>query len=398
MDIARQVEAMSPTSIQSIASAALGTAKIDLVTISASPIDYPVFNPISGGIVRASGTARLNGAEQRHWSAILKICKSPVGGMTPRGIAPAGWGDDPHHWNYWKREPLAYQSGLLADLPRGISAPRCYGVDERDDGTIWLWMEEIADEGDPSWPPERFETLATDFGAFGGAYLIGREIPHYQWLESDWLRSWIDDAWDSLVPLIANPAAWDLPMVRAAFPRPVADRLEELWSKRVRMLDALAAVPTTLCHRDAYPSNMFTRRNPDGKSETVAVDWTQMGRGPIGHDLGQILIPSLLFFWIKPEDIASMERRLFAAYIRGLRSTGWTGDTEVVRFGFAATTSLHWCFAGAFALRWARDSRISDGMARRWGRPIEEIIAQRAAVTYYLLDLADEACAHPLFS
>ena len=395
-DIVTQVASVPNAQLQGIAAAALSVSSVRDVSVSAVPIDYPVFNPVSVGIWRVSGSATTAVGEIRDWSAILKISRSPVGGMTPRGVAPAGWGEDPRHWNYWKREALAYQSGILADLPGGVAAPRCYGVEDRPDGTIWLWLEEIVDESKESWPAERFVALATNFGSFGGSYLTIRDVPNQEWLESDWLRSWIDDAWASLVPLIEDPAAWDHPMIRSAFPRPVAQRLIHLWNVRHRILDCLAGLPSILCHRDAYPSNMFSRRAPDGLWSTVAVDWTQMGRGPIGHDLGQILIPSLLFFWIKPEDIAQMERALFDAYERGLRSVGWKGDSAVIRFGFAAAASLHWCFAGAFALRWAQDSHIGAGMARRWGRPIEEIIAQRAAVTYYLLDLADEALAHPL--
>jgi hypothetical protein len=34
---------------------------------------------------------------------------------------------DPRHWAYWRRELLAYASGVLPAGP-GLAAPRCYGV------------------------------------------------------------------------------------------------------------------------------------------------------------------------------------------------------------------------------------------------------------------------------
>src|SRR3989442_799870 len=45
----------------------------------------------------------------------------------------------------WDREGEAYASGLLETLPRGLAAPRCFGV-ERREGTLWIWLEHVADD------------------------------------------------------------------------------------------------------------------------------------------------------------------------------------------------------------------------------------------------------------
>src|SRR4051794_19309732 len=43
------------------------------------------------------------------------------------------------HWNYWRREALAYQEGLVNSYATaGIAGPRCYRIDESGDG-IELW-------------------------------------------------------------------------------------------------------------------------------------------------------------------------------------------------------------------------------------------------------------------
>ncbi|WII38179.1 hypothetical protein [Paenibacillus thiaminolyticus] len=52
------------------------------------------------------------------WSFVVKL-------VIPSAAA------EPGHYSYWKREALAYQSGLLEELP-GIRAPRCYGVEEQE--------------------------------------------------------------------------------------------------------------------------------------------------------------------------------------------------------------------------------------------------------------------------
>ncbi len=86
------------------------------------------------GILRLVGTARIAG-EARPWSLVLKAIRPPA-----PDSATARMERDEGHVLYWRREANAYQSGLLSDLPAGLVAPRCYGVDERPDGSVWLWL------------------------------------------------------------------------------------------------------------------------------------------------------------------------------------------------------------------------------------------------------------------
>ena len=76
-------------------------------------------NPVSMGLYRFAGSG-LDRDERVPWSVILKIIQSPAN----VGWKNMGEGDDPTHWNYWKREPLVYRSDLLATLPAGVAAPR----------------------------------------------------------------------------------------------------------------------------------------------------------------------------------------------------------------------------------------------------------------------------------
>ena len=54
-------------------------------------------------------------------------------------------GADPAHPFYWRRELEAYRSGLLTEGAGGLAAPHCYGVEERPDGAVWLWLEDVRD-------------------------------------------------------------------------------------------------------------------------------------------------------------------------------------------------------------------------------------------------------------
>jgi hypothetical protein len=91
------------------------------------------------GVHRWTGSARYRGQDVP-WAAVLKI----VDGSQDDGADGS--------WDYWRREASAYESGLLADLPGGLSAPRFLGLEERSDGTLWLWLESVSMEDDPIWP------------------------------------------------------------------------------------------------------------------------------------------------------------------------------------------------------------------------------------------------------
>ena len=68
-------------------------------------------------VCRFSGQANLQGKEIP-WSIFLKIPN------------PTHTHFDAWHRETFQREPLLYQSGILDNLPGGISAPRCLDVVE----------------------------------------------------------------------------------------------------------------------------------------------------------------------------------------------------------------------------------------------------------------------------
>ncbi len=70
---------------------------------------------LNSDIHRFSGAAR-DEEEVLPWALILKIIRSLDGQ------------DDPASLNYWKREALAYQSGLLDQLPDRIRARAALGL------------------------------------------------------------------------------------------------------------------------------------------------------------------------------------------------------------------------------------------------------------------------------
>lgn len=68
--------------------------------VAVEPLRHGLGNAATGGICRVRGTAG---------SAILKVARLPAA-ADPAKAFPAS--DEPDHWNYWRREALAYETGL----------------------------------------------------------------------------------------------------------------------------------------------------------------------------------------------------------------------------------------------------------------------------------------------
>lgn len=66
-------------------------------------------NFVTDGVYRVYGTNEVKGTV-REWTVILKIMLADPNRS------------DPSHYNYWRREVLAYESGLLEHLPEGFQA------------------------------------------------------------------------------------------------------------------------------------------------------------------------------------------------------------------------------------------------------------------------------------
>jgi hypothetical protein len=319
------------------------------------------------------GSARI-GPDERPWSVILK------------GFAPVAERDDPAQIAYWKREWLVYDSGLLDTLPAGLGAPRCYGCDESPDGTFWLWLEHVREEGEPRWPLARWSLAARSLGRFNGAYAAGRPLPRAPWLGGRRLRTWVERH----EPLVARIAvAPDNPDVRHWWPRPVVDAILRLWGERDRFCTALERLPQALGHGDAIRRNLLARRGADGEEEIVAIDWEHAGAYAVGEEVGQTLSIASAFYDLEPGELPVLDQALFASYLDGLRDAGWRGDPQQVRFAYAAHAALRNAFN---AVGVSVPDEAGRAMAfRNYGHTWEALAERRAVLRPFLLDCADEA-------
>ncbi len=330
-------------------------------------------NPVSFGLFRYSGLGRCKN-EERNWSIILKIIQSPAN----VGSVNMGEGDDVSHWNYWKREPLVYQSGFLGTLPEGLSAPQLIHVNELPGNIIFLWLEDIIEDQTLVWTIEQYSLIARHLGRLNGSFVERENQSRYPWLSLDRNRSWI-----SLMSWEVFP--WDHSKARKRYRSAEINSFKKLLIENDRFLAKLEQIPQTISHGDTYPTNFKIRKMKDGQNHTFALDWALMGISPIGDDLGQFVFGAINN--LKTVDPLDVDRLLFENYLYGLEDVGCHLDRNIVRFGYTASAALRVGLFQIFLLKGEIETNglIAENSIRQTTNVIcfEEMMAEEA---FYLID------------
>lgn len=309
------------------------------------------------------------------WSVIVKAFGPPAG---PAG----GWSDG-------RREASAYLSGLLPAGACGIAAPRCYGATSREDGSLWLWLEDLQDD---VWTPETFMSAAYTLGRWNAGPGVPRDELTSQWCSVNWLRDLVQSnsaGVESLASAARNP------LLRRVYPEPNVRRLLALWENRDRLLVVLESLPQSFAHLDAFRRNLMVRRDADGLETFTAVDWAFCGWAAAGEELAGLVYASLAFLELPRDRIQELEAGLLARYVQGLRDGGWSGGEETVRFALHAAGSLRYTIGVLQQMIAALcDENLHPRMEELMGAPIEEVAGAWAVLIDHLLTVGESALEH----
>ena len=338
----------------------------------AVPVEWSVVPILAGdgqglGVFRVLGSARVGGAP-RAWSVILKVLPGTLG--------------SPTRWNYPAREALAYERGLLEDLPPGLEAPRCFGHTEHG-SQHQLWLEDLGTDA-VRWRLDDYRKAAQSLGRFNGAYLTGRSLPEVGWLSRQWLRSWLAEGAAAVREL---PRFRRHQLVQRVYPPEVLDRLLRLWAHRQELLEALDRLPQVLGHNDAFRRNLFLR-----SERLLAVDWAFLGPGPVGAELAPLVTATVAFLGVARDRWRDLEQTAVEAYLRGLQDAGWHGGSDQPRFRFAASSALRY---GPGCVRLVLPALLDESAQPHvelvLGIPFDQVLELWAAVCLEQVRLADDA-------
>jgi hypothetical protein len=280
------------------------------------------------------------------------------------------------------REALAYERGLLEDLPPGLEAPRCFGHTEHG-SQHQLWLEDLGTDA-MRWRLDDYRKAARALGRFNGAYLTGRSLPEVGWLSRQWLRSWLAEGAAAVHEL---PRFQRHQLVQRVYPPEVLDRLLRLWAHRQELLEALDRLPQVLGHNDAFRRNLFLR-----SERLLAVDWAFLGPGPVGAELAPLVTATVAFLGVARDRWRDLEQTAVEAYLRGLQNAGWHGGSDQPRFGFAASSALRY---GPGCVRLVLPALLDESAQPHvelvLGIPFDQVLELWAAVCLEQVRLADDA-------
>lgn len=326
---------------------------------------------VTGGVFRVHGD---------DFSVVIKIVRNG-NDDDPNALWVSG--DAPSHRNYWKREWLAYGSGMLDALPGELRAPRTLLATQPADDECWIWMEDVEGRPGADWQIDDYDSAAFDLATTQAAYACGRSVlPTEPWLSRNWLRTWVE-ALGHQIGAVDDDALWhDDRQAPLSALRP---RVKALWEAREELLAIVEAGPQTVVHLDFWPTNLIAA--DDGT--TVAVDWSQVGIGSIAQDLDQLTLDPVWMQVLPHASLDDLEAHVLPGYLSGLRSSGVDIDEADLRRLYAAAASVHYAPMLAFQANKAADEVNVKASEHRHQLPYSEIVANNARVVERALELGE---------
>lgn len=253
----------------------------------------------------------------RDGDQVVKRLAAPLPGDPPEFA-------DPRHFAYWKRPAHVARTHLVETTP-GLRAPVATHVEEDELGVTFRY------DGVP--PAE----LTGPFVARALGRFAAAELDDRPWLACDQLAGRLAQ--------IERRGGWTT-LARTT----VADLADRLWSRRGHFLRALADLPTLPQHGDPVPGNVLGRAGDD----VLAIDWSTLGTGPVGADLGYWSLSAREDFDV-----------LLDAYVSGLPAA--VADRDQARLG-AQVTAVYTALSRAdWAL--ARAAEGSGALAAKYRHP-----------------------------
>ena len=399
MDVAERLQVLTASDLAPVVRRALGDEDAWPVGWAVESMGWAAVNPATLGLYRLTGVARVGSAENVAWAAVLKV----VGDVDLSGTRlDVDFLHNPQDWNYWRREAVAFRSGLLDGWPGPLVPVRCLAVDEPAPEVVWIWLEACDNARTGGrWTLASHALLAHDLGAFAAQWANrAPSTTEHPWLAQRWLR-------DSMATLragavdhvLGHDACWQHPLLADVMPAGTPRRVGRLFGEAEGLLAALESLPTTLAHHDTQASNFFLRDPSDDQARTVGIDWGFLGLAPVGHDLGCHLSSNIGTWGIDPREAADLDRASTPAYLQGLGDFGWQGDERAVMFARAAsaalatTTVLTTWVSGLCdqAPHYLSDSTWPESLADRERVSVATVMEAWAAGLDYALDLGDEA-------
>ena len=374
------VRAIDPVLLSEVARQAVRAATFELRDWSVTALRHEKLIETTGGLFRYRG--RVGTAARAGLVGYIEDYQRPdEGGQDPPGIY------------YWRREVLAYQTGLLARLPSGGALAALLRGERIREGSLDLAGEypwggghrQAAGLGNSGSPAGRAAP-----GQFRGHTWVGFRCPAtpgYAGRSGAACRRTIDGGRalsTRLRPVTPGSARW----YRLCFRSRSGAGAAYLGGKMATA--AYERLPRVFCHNDAHRRNLTLRAPQD---QAVAQIWPRSTGGSAGRGRWAVTWASFRHqpgpFRRGPGQRADIRVGALAGYLAGLRDAGWQGDAELARVGYLISLALYW--GGTLPHAAVQLVKSPVDVVAKYGRPVEAVLEGWRALAGLALDRADEA-------
>lgn len=301
-------------------------------------------------------------------------------------------GQEPDHWNYWRREAAAYDDGVVdVFAPAGLRAPRLLGRVTPADGVEVLFLELVEGRSGAALTTADVADAAGGLGVAQGDPTLAQESSSTR-VGSDVLsRDWVWKYALSRPPGQAgyeDAAAWEQPVVVAGFGRArhrIRARFGGLLTDAGRWQTLTRSVPRTVAHLDCWANNLVV---PD-VGGPVLLDWSNVGIGLVGEDPSNLVLAGLLDHLIDCEQRAEVDATVWGAYARGLEVARWPHPPELARLGMCVS-AMKFVWLPALMVHHAEFAGPT-AYGGQEGLELVEVFRRRAVVFDAMLALLEEA-------
>lgn len=346
--------------------------RVTLLSSHAERVDYDLPTITTAGRYWVRGEALVDGRRQPFCFFVKHVQswgRSPLFAEVPPEIAAMAEASVP-----WRTEPLAYRSDLGDRLPQGLQMPRAVGVFDLDEKSASVWLEEVTTLP-VQWDTPRF---------CQAAYLLGRlaanpqvreraGVGEFECTVRDYLRGRLTH---QVIPLLRDSGVWGHPLTAEAFDDSLRARLQGAADRAEDFAEELTGLPLATVHGDACPNNLLVTADTDG---FVLIDYGYFGEGPIGFDLGQLLVGDIQIGRQRASTLHAVEDAILPSYVEGLRAERCDIPLDVVRRAHALHLML---YTGLSTLPFEH-LRADPTPA------LHRVAAERAAIARFSLDLMD---------
>jgi hypothetical protein len=254
--------------------------------------------------------------------------------------------------------------------------PRAHAVRPVDDLSAALWLEAV-DHVPDRWQLGRFTEAARLLGRLAASPDVRPFADVGRGAQQQVVRSYAQGrVRHQLQPAYEDDGVWEHPVVAGSFSPELRERMLSTLRGLGDLVDELESVPEMALHGDACSRNLLVRCDGSGFS---LIDFGFWSKGPVGFDLGQLLVGEVQTGERPAAELAELERACLPAYVQGLREEGSHVPLETVQRAHALQALL---FAGLSAVP-LDDLR---------GAPTPEVhrrAGERAQLATFLLDLVD---------